>query len=57
MENVFLGMSRRVRAGEVLKFGWEDVAANYDALDGQFTLFFEELRKGVAEKLRELDEN
>ena len=57
IENVFLGMSRRVRSGEILQFGWEDLAANYDALENQFTLFFEELRKGVAEKLRELDEN
>jgi acyl carrier protein phosphodiesterase len=55
MERVFLGMSRRVRSGSVLKHGWEDLAENYEALDSQFKMFFRELRMSVADKLIELE--
>ncbi len=56
MERVFLGMSRRVRQGDVIKHGWEDLAANYDVIENQFFTFFAELENAASNKLVELDE-
>ncbi len=54
MERVFLGMSRRVKEGEVLKHGWEDLVLNEAVLQQHFTVFFEELKTACAQKLAAL---
>jgi acyl carrier protein phosphodiesterase len=45
MERVFLGMSNRVRNGEILKEGWQDLELNYDEIGEHFHLFFSDLQE------------
>lgn len=56
MENVLHGMSRRVKEGEVLKHGWEDLEQHQNTLQEHFTLFFEELKSACAQKLVNLQQ-
>ena len=53
MENVLMGMSKRVRQGEILREGWIDLEKNYAAMEDQFTRFFRTLEKAVADHLKE----
>ncbi len=45
MERVFLGMSRRVPHGEILKNGWADLQPVYATVEAQFNMFFTELQR------------
>ena len=51
MESVLMGMSRRVRGGEILQEGWMDLHENYTAIEDQFTRFFRELEQAVKQYL------
>lgn len=54
MERVFMGMSRRVRQGEIIKNGWMDIETNKTAFDDQFKRFFSDLIQATSAKLKEL---
>lgn len=55
MQRVLLGMSRRVREGAVLQYGWEDMLVHYSEIENQFTAFFDELVVGAKHKKAQLE--
>ncbi len=53
MQEVLMGMSRRVRTGEILREGWDDLERYYDQFQDQFERFFVELQGSVQNWLSE----
>lgn len=50
MKNVLFGMSKRVKKGEVLVNGWDEITEHRDVFENQFERFFAELINASREK-------
>jgi acyl carrier protein phosphodiesterase len=50
MKNVLFGMSKRIKKGEVLVNGWEDIELHRVTFENQFSRFFSELTEACEAK-------
>ena len=55
IERVMFGMSRRVRYGDVLKDGWDDLQPVYEQVGEQFSRFFIQLRSEVSAWIKQYE--